>query len=469
MMNFFLTLSSIVFPLITFPYVSRILGPSGTGAVAMGISLTSYFTMVAMLGIPTYGIRACAMVRDNPEKLASTVRELLLINLIMGLIAYILFYIIIIFVPSFRSSFSLYSICSIAIFLNVIGVNWVYQALEDYSYITSISVLFKIIGLFLMFMFVKTKNDVNSYALVTVFSSFGAGIFNFIRLRNVVGNYNVGDLNLKRHMFPIFTFFAMSIATTIYTNLDNVMLGVIRNSTEVGYYNAATKIKMVLSTLVSSLGQVLLPRLSYYVEQDNKECFNRLISKAFSFVLLFSIPCAIFFSYYAKEVINILSGPEYLSASFTMVILMPTIVLIGFSNITGIQVLVPTGRENIVLKSVSIGAIIDFVLNCIFIPYYGSNGAAIGTLVAEFSVLIIQFWYLRKLVLDIVPSIEFKNLLISLLPALILLNYVKTSFSYTDFIGLIAGALVFFGVYTLGLIITKEEIITSVLRKDKII
>jgi len=189
-MNFLLTASSILFPLITFPYVSRVLGPTGTGAVAMGTSLVSYFTMVAMLGVPTYGIRACSQVRDDKKKLSKTVQELLIINLFMALISYIAFFIALWLVPSFREEDTLYTICSIAIILNVICVNWVYQALEEYSYITFVSVLFKALGLALMFLLVRNSGDVLWYGLVTVVSSFGSAIFNFIRLRKLIDRHH---------------------------------------------------------------------------------------------------------------------------------------------------------------------------------------------------------------------------------------------------------------------------------------
>lgn len=148
----------------------------------------------------------------------------------------------------------------------------------------------------------------------------------------------------------------MSVATTVYTNLDTVMLGVMKNNEVVGYYNAAIKIKTILVTLVTSLGTVLLPRLSYYYEQGKEKEFIALVSKAFSFVLLFSVPCCLYFSAYAQPVVEFLSGPGYLPAVGPMVILMPTILFIGLSNITGIQVLVPTGRETLVLRSVILGS-----------------------------------------------------------------------------------------------------------------
>lgn len=464
-MNFLLTASSILFPLITFPYISRILGPTGTGAVAMGTSLVSYFTMVAMLGVPSYGIRVCAQVRDNERKLSKTIQELLIINLVMALISYVAFFILLWLVPGFREQSTLYTICSAAIILNVIGVNWVYQALEEYSYITFVSVLFKALGLVLMFLLVRNSGDVLWYGFVTVVSSFGSAVFNFIRLRKLVDLHPCRSWNFRRHLYPIFTFFFMSVATTVYTNLDTVMLGVMKDNEVVGYYNAAIKIKTILVTLVTSLGTVLLPRLSYYYEQGKEKEFLSLVSKAFSFVLLFSIPCCIYFSVYARPVVEFLSGPGYLPAVAPMIILMPTIVFIGLSNITGIQVLVPTGKETLVLRSVTLGAVVDFLLNLVLIPLLGASGAAIGTLCAEFAVTLLQFWYLRKLLASIVRTIEFKELFFMLLSGTLVLSILTCLQLSSLFWQLAVSALLFFTTCGLTLLVCRESIVLGIVKK----
>lgn len=464
-MNFLLTASSILFPLITFPYVSRVLGPTGTGAVAMGTSLVSYFTMVAMLGVPTYGIRACAKVRDDRKQLSRTVQELLIINLVMALIAYVAFFVLLCTVPSFREESSLYTICSVAIILNVIGVNWVYQALEEYSYITFVSIVFKALGLALMFLLVRNSGDVLWYGLVTVVSSFGSAIFNFFRLRKLIDLHPYRPWNFRQHLYPIFTFFFMSVATTVYTNLDTVMLGVMKNNEVVGYYNAAIKIKTILVTLVTSLGTVLLPRLSYYYEQGRETEFLSLVSKAFSFVLLFSVPCCIYFSVCAQPVVEFLSGPGYLPAVTPMIILMPTILFIGLSNITGIQVLVPTGREVLVLRSVILGAIVDFLLNLVLIPQFGASGAAIGTLCAEFSVTALQFWYLRGMLKSIVTSIEFKELFISVAVCSLVLWLLTGVHLQSLFWQLAVTAVSFFGSCGLALLACRESIVMNAVGK----
>ena len=235
-MNALLTMSSFIFPLITFPYVSRVLGPTGTGQVNFATSLITYFSMFAQLGIPTYGIKVCAQVRDDHEKLTRTTQELLIINLVMTVVSYIAFIIALFTVPKLASDKILYVITSSTILLTTIGMEWLYKALEQYTYITIRSIIFKFIGLVAMFMLVRTKNDYVMYAGITVFAASASFVLNLLNAHKYIGLKPVGHYNFKRHFKPVAIFFAMSCATTIYTNLDSVMLGFMATNADVGYY-----------------------------------------------------------------------------------------------------------------------------------------------------------------------------------------------------------------------------------------
>ena len=223
-MNAILTMSSFLFPLITFPYVSRVLLPAGTGRVSFANSVVTYFVMISQLGIPTYGIRACAVVRDNPVKLKKTVYELFIINVFMSILAYAVFFIAMASVPRLRADRNLFLITSTLIFFNTIGVEWLYKALEQYTYITVRSIIFKFVALIAMFVLVRDADDYVIYGGISIFAASASNVFNFLRLRKILGKRKVSGLNLRRHFKPVFTFFIISCATTIYTNLDNVML-----------------------------------------------------------------------------------------------------------------------------------------------------------------------------------------------------------------------------------------------------
>ena len=463
-MNIILSMSAFIFPLITFPYVSRVLLPIGTGKVSFANSIIAYFALFAQLGIPTYGIRACAIVRDDKEKLTKTVQELLIINTIISVLVYIVFIIALFTVPKMRSDSTLFLITSTTIFFNVIGVEWLYKALEQYSYITIRSIIFKFIGLILMFILVKNSSDYVWYGFITIFAASASNIFNFINLHKYVSLKPVGNYNFKVHLKAVTIFFAMSCATTIYTNLDSVMIGFIKGATENGYYNAAVRIKSILVSIVTSLGAVLLPRASYYLENNYIDEFKKISKKAINFVILISIPMMIYFIMFAKESILFLAGDSYAKSIAPMQIIMPTLLFIGLTNIMGIQMLVPLGKEKYVLYSEIAGALIDLVLNALLIPHYGAAGAAVGTLVAEVVVWIVQFKYLKNDIIPIFKTIRYPLILLAAVISAAVAGLTKI-LDWLPFFILVVSAILYFGIYFLVLIIGKESLILEL--KDR--
>ncbi|MCR0457077.1 flippase [[Clostridium] innocuum] len=464
-MNFILTAANFIFPIVTFPYVSRILLAEGTGKVAFAASIASYFSMIAALGIPTYGIRACARIRDDKDKLNKTVQELLIIHMSATSLALMFYFISVFIVPELYKEKTLMLINSLSIILNVFGVNWLYQALEQYSYITYRSIFFKIISIILMFFFIHQKSDYIIYGGIAIFANAGSNILNFIRLRKLINFKKVESYSFLVHIRPILVFFAQSVAITVYTNLDTVMLGFMQSDIEVGYYNAAIKIKTILLSLVTSLGTVLLPRLSYCIQKNDKIQFQTLISKSIRFVFIIALPLTIFFILFAKETLIVLSGRDFVGATLAMQIITPTILLIGLSNITGIQILTPLGKEKIVVYSVTFGAILDLIVNYICIPRLGAAGASLGTLIAEFSVLAVQIMYTSKQLHEVKCGFKIFKIIISCLFASILVLFINLFTDFTVFFSLFVYAILFFGSYVICLILLKEEFVVDYIYK----
>lgn len=456
-MNFILTASSVLFPLITFPYISRVLQAAGNGKVAFATSVLTYFSMFASLGIPTYGIRACARVRDDRKKLSKIVQELMILNIGTMAVTYAVFIITLFVVPKFTMQKELLLINSISLVLNVFGVNWLYNAIEQYAYITICSIVFKVISIGMMFAWVKDQSDYIVYTGICVFAASGSYIMNLIRLRKFVDFKKSGIYNFHQHMKPIMVFFAMSAATSVYTNLDVVMLGFMKTDADVGYYNASIKIKSILVLLITSLGTVLLPRLSYYVEQKNEKAFQVTITKALRFVIFLSLPVMVYFMLLARESILFLSGKGFEGAILPMIFLMPTVLFIGLSNVTGIQVLTPRSREKEVLISIICGAVVDFALNVVMIPRFGAAGAAFATMVAELVVLIVQVIFLKDSTLLSWREIKIHKFLLGILIGVILTAAVQCFLHISAFGMLCVTAVVFFGGYLLALILLKEE------------
>lgn len=463
-MNAILTMSSFIFPLITFPYVSRILFATGTGKISFASSVISYFALFAQLGIPTYGIRACAKVRDDKEKLTRTVHEIFFINFVCTILSYGVFIAALLTVPRLQQDRTLFIITSFTLFFNAIGMEWLYKALEQYTYITVCSLIFKVISVIAMFLFVHEQSDYVIYGAISVFASAASNMFNFINLHRFIGMRPVGNYNFKQHLKPIFVFFAMSCATTIYTNLDTLMLGFMKTDADVGYYNAAIKIKNILVSIVTSLGTVLLPRASYYVEHGMRKGFHRITCKAINFVFLIATPLMIYFMLFAREGIFFLSGDAYEGSILPMQIIMPTLLFIGLSNIMGIQILVPLGKEKVVLYSEIAGAVVDLIINWILIPSMASAGAAIGTLVAEAVVTLWQYIALKDTVTEAYKQVHYVPIVLGIVLGLLASLWTKM-LGWHEFFILALSVVIFFGVYGVVLLVAKEPLTMDIMKQ----
>lgn len=460
-MNAILTMSSFLFPLISFPYVSRVLGPQGTGRVDFATSLIAYFLMFAQLGIPTYGVRACAKVRDDRHLLTKTAQELLIINLVMTVVSYAVLVLGLIFVPRLRQDRLLYVLVSLTIIFNTIGMEWLYKALEQYTYITVRSIVFKVVSLGAMFALIRREDDYVLYGGITILASSASYLMNFFHARRYISLRPVGGYEFKPHLKAVMVFFAMACATTVYTNMDKVMLGVMATDVDVGYYGAASRIKSILVSIVTSLGTVLLPRASYYVQQGKMEEFRKISRKALNFVMLIATPLTLYFIFFARQGILLLSGESYLGAVVPMQLIMPTLLFIGLTNILGIQILVPTGREKVVLYSVIVGAVTDVVCNLLLIPKYLAAGAALSNMIAEAAVLVFQVWALRREVGSAFHSIAYWKIALGLLAGSAASLWVA-SLGLGSFLALALSACLFFGAYGLVLLVTKEPLVLEV-------
>lgn len=462
-MNAILTMSSFIVPLITFPYISRVLFPEGVGKYNFAVSLVAYFNMFAQLGIPTYGIKVCAKVRDNREALSRTVRELLFLNMILATVSYLVLIAAVVLVPRLRNEKALYLITGTTILFTSFGMEWLYQGLEEYSYITIRSVIFKGIAVIAMFLLVYEKTDYVKYAAIQAFATGASYILNFINSKKYIDLRVQGGIDIRHHLRPILVFFALVCTTTIYTNLDNVMLGFMKDDIEVGLYSTAVKIKTILVSLITSLGAVLLPRAAYYVEQGEMERFREIVSKALRFVLLSALPVTIYFILYAEEGILFIAGSAFEGSVRPMQIIMPTVLFIGITNILGLEIMVPTGREKLVLYSTIFGAATDIILNLLLIPKYGASGAAIGTLAAEGVVLAVQIRFLKGEVYEFFRDISLVRFFLTALSSGIAALFIKRLHA-SIFVILLLSAVLYFGLY----IIMNFELVVSFVKNQKL-
>lgn len=389
------TLMSVLFPLITFPYASRVLGASGIGKVNYATSIISYFSMFAALGITTYAVREGARIRDDKEKFSKFAKEMLNINLFTTVLAYSAL-LIFLALPILKNYKLLLVILSGTIVFTTIGMEWLFIIREEYAYITKRAVLFQFVSLILLFLLVRSKDDYGWYAALTVISSGGSAVLNLIYSRKLVNWRQKSVMEYKKHLKPILLIFGTSVASSIYMTMDTTMLGAMNGDTATGIYTAAVKINTVISTLIGTISSTILPRVSYYIGNGLKEEYKKLMKTSMDILMMIAMPVSIGMMCTSDILISIFSGAEFLPGSLAARILSAKVVVGAMNRVLAYQICIPYKRDKEVLISTSGGALFNLIANALLIPVWGVNGAAIATLFSEIVVVFILTMYTYK-------------------------------------------------------------------------
>lgn len=406
-LNLINTGTQMLFPLITFPYVCRVIEADGIGQINFFQSIISYISLFTCLGIPMYAIREIARDRSDVVKMNRTAMEILLLHSMLTLVGYAIVAILCLTVPQIQVNIPLFLILSLTIFFTAIGCEWFYQGIEDFKYITIRGLIIKTVSVVLLFIFVKSKTDLLYYGCYTVFGVLGGNIFNFFRLRKYIHRENIifSELHIKRHVKPVLKVFSFSVVTSIYLQLNTVLLGFLKNALAVGYFAAATKVMQMLLTMSVCLGSVMMPRASHLIAENKEDEFNRLIQKSYDFTLAIALPITIGLIFCAPSLITALCGVKFEHSILPSQIIAPIILMVAISNVFGIQVLFPKGKINIVTLSCGIGAVADLILNLCLIPFFSYIGTSIAYLGAEVATTVSMYFIGRKYI----PIIYFKK------------------------------------------------------------
>lgn len=406
-LNLINTGTQMLFPLITFPYICRVIEADGIGQINFFQSIISYISLFTCLGIPMYAIREIARDRSDVVQMNRTAMEILLLHSMLTLVGYAIVAILCLTVPQIQVNIPLFLILSLTIFFTAIGCEWFYQGIEDFKYITIRGLIIKTVSVVLLFIFVKSKTDLLYYGCYTVFGVLGGNIFNFFRLRKYIHRENIifSELHIKRHIKPVLKVFSFSVVTSIYLQLNTVLLGFLKNALAVGYFAAATKVMQMLLTMSVCLGSVMMPRASHLIAENKEDEFNRLIQKSYDFTLAIALPITIGLIFCAPSLITALCGVKFEHSILPSQIIAPIILMVAISNVFGIQVLFPKGKINIVTLSCGIGAVADLILNLCLIPFFSYIGTSIAYLGAEVATTVSMYFIGRKYI----PIIYFKK------------------------------------------------------------
>lgn len=397
--NALLSLSQVVFPLITFPYVARIILPSGIGEVTFVESICRYVILFSALGIPIYGVREIAKVKNEKDKLNKLFTELIIIHFTITIVISFLFLISIYFVPLLNNNFEFYLLGLFLILSNVFVIEWYFQGIGQFKFITIRNLIVKTILTILVFIVVKEKNDVFTYFSIIVITSILNAVVNFVyALRTIKLDFSSNLNDLKRHFKPLFYIFSSIAFISIYTLLDTIMLGFMTDERTVGLYTTGLKVSRIPMLFIGALGVVLIPKLSEHYHNDRLDDFISLINKSIKFVITFSIPTLFLLMSLSDTIIVSFAGPNFIQAGSVLKILSLLSLLIGLSNIFGLQILTPMGKDRYLTFSVLIGMVISLGLNLILIPIYKEKGAAFSNIIAETAVTIATIFFASKFI-----------------------------------------------------------------------
>lgn len=442
--------------------------PDGIGAINFLNSVISYIVLLTSLGIPMYAVKEVAKYRDDRLKRDQITIEILLLSFLLCLVGYVAVWLLARFVPQIHSQSALFYVLSLSIVFNTVGVNWFYQAVEDFKFITIRALIIRTLSAAALFLFVKQPSDLLIYGLIIVGSTVGNNIINLIHLRQIIDvkSLQIKRLNLIKHIKPTLQLFIFNLIVSFYIHLNSVMLGFISGDEQVGFFTAGTKISHIGLTLLSSISTVLLPRCSNLLAKGNADEFNRVIGKSLSLILGLSLPMTIGLILLATPITLVFCGTEYYESIPILILNAPVIVFIGLTNLMGIQILYPKDKINIVLWSVSCGAVVNILLNILLIPSYNAVGAAIATLIAELSVLLFQIIFgNRYLPFKISSLFNFKYIAATIIMSISII--LVLCLVHGNVPQLIIGVLIGIIVYAVSLSLMKDRLFLDLLQPLK--
>ena len=398
-LNVIKQLCVIAFPIITFPYASRVLGVNNYGKINFSSSIISYFSLLAALGITNYAIREGARIRNYKEKLNIFVNEIYSLNLISTIISYTLLFLSILFFDNLHSYFLLLIIQSLSIFFTTIGTDWINSIYEEYSFITIRYIICQTFSIIFMFIFVKDRNDYYVYAFSTVLSLIVANTWNIFHIKYKYGLNVKFQLSkgIRKHIKPVLILFASSIASLIYINSDMTILGVFKTDSDVGIYSVSVKIYSLIKQLINAVLIVAIPHISSLMLKKKKNELQEKLISLYTFLLLFTPSAIVGLFFLSEPLIRLFAGKEYISSNDSLQILAISLLFASFACFYINVVMIPFQQEKNILISTISSALVNIVLNFILIPYYGVSAAAFTTLITEFLICMLGFFYTRKI------------------------------------------------------------------------
>ncbi len=381
--NLLLTSSSFIFPLITFPYITRILSRESMGKVFFIDSFTQYFIIFSSIGIPYYGLREIAKLKEEPALRSKLVLELVTIQASIALFLSVLFLLAYRFIPSLKGESTMIVLACLTTLGSSFVMEWFFQAIGNFKYVTNRTLLIKTISIFAILLFVRHSLDYEIYYGISALVVILNGIINTVFYWRLYHAHFNQKLTFRPHIKPLLILFSIHVAISIYTTLDTIILGMFTNPASVSLYNVPLKLVKMFWMVTGSIGLVLIPKVSQYFLDQNIEGIKAVLSKSLNVVFILTIPFGFFCMMFSGEILTIISGDKYLHAAPALRLLAFLPFIIGVCNVMGTQYLMPIGNENQILHATIAGLIVSLSCNFLLIPRIGFLGACIASLSAE--------------------------------------------------------------------------------------
>lgn len=452
----------LILPLVTTPYLSRVLGAQGIGIYSYTYTIVSYFVLFGSLGVSLYGQREIAYAQDNKETRKKIFLELIIFRFITIAIATVIYYLCFIKTGIYSVY---YKILLFELIAGAFDISWFFQGLEEFKKTVTRNILVRVISVALIFIFVKQEQDLKKYMYIYSLADLLGNLSLWIYLPKYLRGIKVNKISITNQIIPILLLFIPQITNKLYNMLDTTMLGrMIADKSETGYYEQSQKVIRVLLTIVTSLGTVMIPRMASMFANGEKEKINYYMKKSFGFVFLLSFPMIFGIISVSEAFTPIFFGEGYDKAATLMSIISPIILLMGISNVIGNQYLIPTQRQKEYTLSVGAGVIVNFILNYILIKLYKSVGACIATVLSQVVVDYIQFRQVKNEIdIKSILKLSYKYIFASIM-MFIGCNLTKIIVS-TGMTSIILQVGVGMAIYGLILILLKDEYLYMLLNK----
>ena len=443
----------IILPIITTPYVTRVFSSNDLGTYGYFNSIVTYFILLATLGVANYGTKEISSHRNDIRKNFWGIYTLQFGATCLS----ILLYIILCFAFSFMQNPVAY-ILGLSLLSKGMDISWLFQGLEDFRKITVRNITVKLVGVVSIFLFVKSPGDLYLYvSLLTVFELLGQ-LSMWFPASEFIGKPHLDLCYAKQHLKPVILLFLPQIAISLYVTLDRTMLGALASTTDVGIYDQALKLVNILLTLVTSLGSVMLPRVSNLLSKGNNEAVNRMHQISFLIYNLVIFPTIAGMLIINNDFVKFFLGNDFQEARYAIAIMIFRMFFIGWTNIMGIQILIPHNKNKEFLTSTTVPAIVSVGLNLLLLPKFGYIGAAIVSVLTEVFVWGIQLYFTRKYLKDVPIYKSTVKIFLASILMYFALSFLKTILTFIPIINVVAYTI--FGAILYSLLILLFKVVS---------